>query len=87
MMQQLKKIFLGFIMIIRLRVLEMGKVLAKRNGEREVTPEFSEWKRKKNSTQKFGALQSIITILHNMEDLSTMTPTTVIGKIAAFEMS
>jgi hypothetical protein len=30
---------------------------------------------------------SIITILHNMEDLSTMTPTTVIGKIAAFEMS
>jgi hypothetical protein len=30
---------------------------------------------------------SIITILHNMEDLSTMTPTIVIGKIAAFEMS
>jgi hypothetical protein len=29
----------------------------------------------------------IITILHNMEDLSTMTPTIVIGKIAAFEMS
>jgi hypothetical protein len=30
---------------------------------------------------------SIITILHNMEDLSTMTPTIVIGKIATFEMS
>jgi hypothetical protein len=30
---------------------------------------------------------SIITILHNMEDLSTMTPTIVIGKIKAFEMS
>jgi hypothetical protein len=30
---------------------------------------------------------SIITILHNMEDLSIMTPTIVIGKIAAFEMS
>jgi hypothetical protein len=30
---------------------------------------------------------SIITILHNMEDLSTMTPTIVIGKIVAFEMS
>jgi hypothetical protein len=29
---------------------------------------------------------SIITILHNMEDLSTMTPIIVIGKIAAFEM-
>jgi hypothetical protein len=34
--------------------------------------------------QKYG---SIITILHNMKDLSTMTPTIVIGKIAAFEMS
>jgi hypothetical protein len=33
---------------------------------------------------KYG---SIITILHNMEDLSQMTPTIVIGKIAAFEMS
>jgi hypothetical protein len=31
--------------------------------------------------------ESIITILHNMEDLSTMTPTIVIGRIAAFEMS
>jgi hypothetical protein len=31
--------------------------------------------------------ESIITILHNMEDLSTMTPTTVIGKITAFEIS
>jgi len=30
---------------------------------------------------------SIITILHNMEGLSTMTPTLVIGKIVAFEMS
>jgi hypothetical protein len=30
---------------------------------------------------------SITTILHNMEDLSTMTPTIVIGKIVAFEMS
>ena len=30
---------------------------------------------------------SIITILHNMEDLSTMTPTIVISKIVAFEMS
>ena len=30
---------------------------------------------------------SIITILHNMEDLSTMTPPIVIGKIVAFEMS
>jgi hypothetical protein len=30
---------------------------------------------------------SIITILHNMEDLSNMTPTIVIGKIVAFEMS
>jgi hypothetical protein len=34
--------------------------------------------------QRYG---SIITILHNMKDLSTMTPTIVIGKIAAFEMS
>jgi hypothetical protein len=34
--------------------------------------------------QRYG---SIITILHNMEDLSTMTPTIVIGKIAEFEMS
>jgi hypothetical protein len=33
--------------------------------------------------QRYG---SIITILHNM-DLSTMTPTIMIGKIAAFEMS
>jgi hypothetical protein len=31
--------------------------------------------------------ESIITILHNMEDLSTMTPTIVIGKIVVFEMS
>ncbi|NAW18874.1 hypothetical protein FGF97_23475, partial [Salmonella sp. hn-f5] len=30
---------------------------------------------------------SIITILHNMEDLSIMTSTIVIGKIAAFEIS
>ena len=30
---------------------------------------------------------SIITILHNMEDLSTMTLAIVIGKIVAFEMS
>jgi hypothetical protein len=34
--------------------------------------------------QRYG---SIITILHNMEDLSTITPTIVIGKIVAFEMS
>jgi hypothetical protein len=34
--------------------------------------------------QKYG---SIITILHNMEDLSQMTPTIVIEKIVAFEMS
>jgi hypothetical protein len=34
--------------------------------------------------QRYG---SIITILHNMEDLSTMTPTTMIGKIAVFGMS
>jgi ABC-type multidrug transport system ATPase subunit len=34
--------------------------------------------------QRYG---SIITILHNMEDLNTMTPTIVIGKIVAFEMS
>jgi hypothetical protein len=34
--------------------------------------------------QRYG---SIITILHNMEDLSTMTLTIVIGKISAFEMS
>jgi hypothetical protein len=34
--------------------------------------------------QRYG---SIITILHNMEDLSNMTPTIVIGKIVAFEMS
>jgi hypothetical protein len=34
--------------------------------------------------QRYG---SIITILHNMEDLSTMTLTIVIEKIAAFEMS
>jgi len=30
---------------------------------------------------------SIITILHNMEDLSTMTPRLVIGKLVAFEIS
>jgi hypothetical protein len=34
--------------------------------------------------QKYG---SIIIILHNMEELSTMTQTIVIGKIAAFKMS
>jgi hypothetical protein len=34
--------------------------------------------------QRYGI---IITILHNLEDLSTMTPTLVIGKIVAFEMS
>jgi hypothetical protein len=34
--------------------------------------------------QRYG---SIITILHNMEDLSTMTLTIVIRKIATFEMS
>jgi hypothetical protein len=34
--------------------------------------------------QRYG---SIITILHNMEDLSNVTPTIVIRKIAAFEMS
>jgi hypothetical protein len=33
--------------------------------------------------QRYG---SIITILHNMEDLSTMTLTIVIGKIVAYEM-
>jgi hypothetical protein len=32
--------------------------------------------------QRYG---SIITILHNLEDLSQMTPTIVIGKIATFE--
>jgi hypothetical protein len=31
--------------------------------------------------------ERIITILHNMEDLSTMTLTIVIGKIVAYEMS
>jgi hypothetical protein len=30
---------------------------------------------------------SIITIIHNLEDLSTMTPALMIGKIVAFEMS
>ena len=30
---------------------------------------------------------SIITILHNLEDLCQMTPMIVVGKIAAFEMS
>jgi hypothetical protein len=35
----------------------MGRVLAKRNGEREVTPEFSERQRKKFNS-KFGALQT-----------------------------
>jgi hypothetical protein len=34
--------------------------------------------------QRYG---TIITILHNMEDLSQMTPTIVIGKNAASEMS
>ena len=29
----------------------------------------------------------VSTILHNMEDLSTMTPGIVIGKVVAFEMS
>jgi hypothetical protein len=33
--------------------------------------------------KKYG---SITTILHNMEDLSQMTSTIVIGKIVAFEM-
>jgi hypothetical protein len=42
MMQQLKRKSLGFIIIIRLGVLEIGRVLAKRNGEGEVTPEFGE---------------------------------------------
>jgi hypothetical protein len=34
--------------------------------------------------QRYG---SIITILHNLEDLSTITPTLVIGKIVAFKLS
>jgi hypothetical protein len=34
--------------------------------------------------QRYG---NIITILHNIEDLSIMTPTIVIGKIATFEIS
>jgi hypothetical protein len=34
--------------------------------------------------QKYG---SIITILNNLEDLSQMTPTLLIDKIVAFEMS
>jgi hypothetical protein len=34
--------------------------------------------------QRYG---SIITILHNIEDLSTMTPTIMIGKNTVFEMS
>jgi hypothetical protein len=34
--------------------------------------------------QRYG---SIITILHNMENLITMTPTIVIGKIATFKLS
>jgi hypothetical protein len=34
--------------------------------------------------QRYG---NIITILHNLEDLRQMTPTIVIGKIMAFEMS
>jgi hypothetical protein len=33
--------------------------------------------------QRYG---SIITILHNMEDWSTITPTIIIGKITAFEI-
>ena len=33
--------------------------------------------------QRYG---SIITILHNLEDLRQMTPTIVIGKIATLEM-
>jgi hypothetical protein len=33
MMQQPKKIFLGFTIVTRHRVLEMGRVLAKRNGK------------------------------------------------------
>jgi hypothetical protein len=33
---------------------------------------------------KYG---SIITILHNLKDLSQLTPTIVIGKIMAFELS
>jgi hypothetical protein len=36
------------------------------------------------SQQIYG---SIITILHKLEDLSQMTPTIIIGKIVAFEMS
>jgi hypothetical protein len=34
--------------------------------------------------QRYG---SIVTLLRNLEDLSQMTPTIVVGKIAAFEMS
>jgi hypothetical protein len=34
--------------------------------------------------QKYG---SIITILHNLEDLSKMTLTLLVGKIVAFDMS
>jgi hypothetical protein len=34
--------------------------------------------------QRYG---SIISILHNIEDLNQMTPTIVMGKIATFEMS
>jgi hypothetical protein len=52
--QQLNKIFLGFIIIICLGVLKVGRVLAKRNGK-EVTPEFSErYRKRKKSTRNSG---------------------------------
>jgi hypothetical protein len=58
MVQQLNKIFLGFIIIICLGVLKVGRVLAKRNGK-EVMPEFSErYKGRKKLNSKFGALQT-----------------------------
>ena len=37
--------------------------------------------------QPHSKYTSIITILHNMEDLSTMTSAIAIGKVVAFEMS
>jgi hypothetical protein len=43
--------------------------------------------RKIISVQPHDNYACSITILHNMENLTTMTPVLVIGKIVAFEMS
>jgi hypothetical protein len=48
------KILLGFIIIIRLGVLEIGRVLAKRNRKERQHPNLASDRERKNSTRNSG---------------------------------